>query len=130
MANAVAVDNQNFGTDIPGTSYDPDLMRGWGKRSFNWEFTTSVQQEIIPRMSVEVQYARRWYGNIRVMDDLSVTPASYAPVPITAPADSRLPNGGGYTLTGMGLSPTRRGRRATSSRCRTTTANRPSTSTA
>ena len=57
---------------IPGTSYDPDLMTGWGKRSFNWEFTTSVQQEIIPRMSVEVQYARRWYGNIRVMDDLSV----------------------------------------------------------
>ena len=66
------MDNQNFGTDIPGTSYDPDLMRGWGKRSFNWEFTTSVQQEIIPRMSVEVQYARRWYGNIRVMDDLAV----------------------------------------------------------
>ena len=100
------VDNQNFGTDIPGTSYDPDLMQGWGKRSFNWEFTTSIQQEIIPRMSVEVQYARRWYGNIRVMDDLSVTPASYSPVTITAPADSRLPNGGGYTLTGMGLSPT------------------------
>jgi len=101
-----SVDNQNFGSDIPGTSYDPDLMRGWGKRSFNWEFTTSVQQEIIPRMSVEVQYARRWYGNIRVMDDLSVTPASYSPVTITAPADSRLPNGGGYSLTGMGLSPT------------------------
>ena len=100
------VDNQNFGTDIPGTSYDPDLMQGWGKRSFNWEFTTSVQQEIIPRMSVEVQYARRWYGNIRVMDDLAATPASYSPVTITAPADSRLPNGGGYTLTGMGLSPT------------------------
>ena len=100
------VDNQNFGTDIPGTSYDPDLMQGWGKRAFNWEFTTSVQQEIIPRMSVEVQYARRWYGNIRVMDDLAATPASYSPVTITAPADSRLPNGGGYTLTGMGLSPT------------------------
>jgi len=101
-----AVDNQNFGTDIPGTSYDPDLMKGWGKRSFNWEFTTSVQQEIIPRMSVEVQYARRWYGNIRVMDDLSVTSADYAAVTLTAPGDSRLPNGGGYTLTGMSLSPT------------------------
>jgi hypothetical protein len=101
-----AVDNQNFGSDIPGTSYDPDLMRGWGKRAFNWEFTTSVQQEIIPRMSVEVQYARRWYGNIRVMDDLAATPASYSAVTLTAPNDSRLPNGGGYTLTGMGLSPT------------------------
>ena len=57
-------------------------------------------------MSVDVQYARRWYGNIRVMDDLSVTPANYTPVPITAPSDSRLPNGGGYTLTGMAISPT------------------------
>jgi hypothetical protein len=40
------------------------------------------------------------------MDDLSVTPASYSTVTIAAPADSRLPNGGGYTLTGVGLSPT------------------------
>jgi hypothetical protein len=95
-----------FGTVVPGTSYDPDLMEGWGKRSFNWEFTTSVQHEIVPRMSIDVQYARRWYGNIRVMDDLSVTPADYTPIPITAPADSRLPNGGGYTLTGMAISPT------------------------
>ena len=103
----LALDNAAiFGTVTPGTSYDPDLMTGWGKRAFNWEFTTSVQQEIIPRMSVEVQYARRWYGNIRVMDDLSVTPASYSAVALTAPADSRLPNGGGYALTGMALSPT------------------------
>ena len=74
---------RNFGTVIPGTSYDPDLMTGWGKRSFNWEFTTSVQQEIIPRMSVEVQYARRWYGNIRVMDDLARHACDYTPVTIT-----------------------------------------------
>jgi hypothetical protein len=100
-----AVDNQNFGTDIPGTSYDPELMTGWGKRSFNWEFTTSVQQEIIPRMSIEVQYARRWYGNIRVMDDLAVDATRYSAFPFTAPSDSRLPDGGGYPLTGMALGP-------------------------
>jgi hypothetical protein len=99
-----ALDNAAiFGTVTPGTTYDPDLMTGWGKRSFNWEFTTSVQQEIVPRMSVEVQYARRIYGNIRVTDDLSVGPADYSPVTITAPSDSRLPNGGGYTLTGLNL---------------------------
>ena len=102
-----ALDNAAiFGTVTPGTSYDPDLMTGWGKRAFNWEFTTSVQQEIIPRMSVEVQYARRWYGNIRLMDDLSASPANYTPVTISVPSDSRLPNGGGSTLTGMSLSPT------------------------
>ena len=103
----LALDNAPiFGTVTPGTSYDPDLMTGWGKRSFNWEFTSSVQHELIPRMSLDVQYARRWYGNIRVMDDLSVTPASYTAVPITAPRDSRLPDGGGYQLTGMAISPT------------------------
>lgn len=92
-----------FGTITPGTNYDPDLLTGWGKRSFNWEFTTSVQQEIIPRMSVEAQYARRWYGNIRTTDDLAVGPADYTPVTFTVPSDSRLPNGGGNTLTGMAL---------------------------
>jgi hypothetical protein len=102
-----ALDNAAiFGTVTPGTSYDPDLMTGWGKRAFNWEFTTSVQQEILPRMSVEVQYARRWYGNIRLMDDLSVTPADYSTFTFAAPSDPRLPNGGGYTLTGLALSPT------------------------
>ena len=102
----LAVDNPNFGTIIPGRTYDPDLMTGWGKRSYNWEFTASVQQEIVPRMSVDVQYARRWYGNIRVMDDLAATAASYTPFTMTAPSDARLPNGGGYTLTGMNPSPT------------------------
>jgi hypothetical protein len=80
-------------------------MTGWGKRSFNWEFTTSVQQEIVPRMSVEVQYARRWYGNIRLMDDLAARPSDYTDVTVTAPSDSRLPDSGGR-LTVPNLSPT------------------------
>jgi hypothetical protein len=101
-----ALDNAaTFGTDIPGTSYDPDLLEGWGKRSFNWEFTTSVQQEIVPRMSVEVQYARRWYGNLRITDDLAVGPSDYTRVGITTPADSRLPNGGGSQFTVLNLTP-------------------------
>jgi hypothetical protein len=95
-----------FGTVTPGTSYDPDLMTGWGKRSFNWEFTTSVQQELMPRMSLDVQYARRWYGNIRLMDDLSASPSTYTPITVTAPSDPRLPNGGGYPLTVLALNPT------------------------
>jgi hypothetical protein len=102
-----ALDNAAiFGTVTPNRTYDPDLMTGWGKRSFNWEFTTSVQHEIVPRMSVEVQYARRWYGNIRLMDDLSAGPSDYTPVKINVPSDSRLPNGGGNQLTVMSLSPT------------------------
>jgi hypothetical protein len=57
-------------------------------------------------MSLDVQYARRWYGNIRVMDDLAAKQSDYTPITVTAPADSRLPNGGNYPLTVMNLSPT------------------------
>jgi hypothetical protein len=75
-------------------------MTGWGKRSFNWEFTTSVQQELLPRVSLDVQYARRWYGNIRVMDDKAVTPADYSNFSIPVPSDL-----GGGTLTGITVRP-------------------------
>jgi hypothetical protein len=98
LANAAT-----FGTVTPGTTYDPDLMQGWGKRVFNWEFTTSIQHEILPRLGIDVQYARRWYGNLRVADDRSVGPADYERFTFAVPADPRLPDGGGYTLTGFDL---------------------------
>jgi hypothetical protein len=95
-----------FGTVVPGTTYDPDLLDGWGKRGYNWEFTGAVQHEVVPRLGVELQYARRWYGNIRLMDDLNVTAADYQQFTFTVPTDDRLPDGGGYTLTGFDLRPT------------------------
>ena len=92
-----------FGTVVAGTSYDPDLLNGWGKRFYNWEFTTSVQHELAPRLSLNVQYARRLYGNFRVTDDRAVTPADYSQFTINTPSDTRLPNGGGYPLTGFDI---------------------------
>jgi hypothetical protein len=97
-----------FGTVLGGTKYDPEMLNGWGKRGYNWEFTGSVQQELIPRMSVEVQYARRLYGNFRVNDDLGVTAADYDTFTYATPKDSRLPNGGGQTLHFVDAKPTAR----------------------
>jgi hypothetical protein len=94
-----------FGTVTPGTSYDPDLLEGWGKRAFNWEFTGAVQHEIMPRLGVEIQYARRWYGNIRITDDLAVSAADYERFTFTTPSDTRLPGGGGQTLTAFDMTP-------------------------
>ena len=91
-----------FGTIVPGTTYDPDLMQGWGRRFNNWELTGSVQHELMPRVSLNVQYARRWYGSFRVIDDRAVTAADYDRFTFAAPSDSRLPNSGG-TLTGYDL---------------------------
>jgi hypothetical protein len=97
------LDNPNFGTITPGTTYDPDLLTGWGKRQFNWEFSAGVQHEIMPRVSVDVFYFRRWYGNFQTMDDRAVGPADYDTFSFTAPVDSRLPGGGGYTLRAVDL---------------------------
>jgi hypothetical protein len=95
-----------WGTLVGGTTYDPELMTGWGKRAYNWEFTAGVQQELAPRVSLDVQFARRWYGNFRVTDDLAVSAADYQRFTFVSPSDSRLPDGGGETFTAFDLTST------------------------
>jgi hypothetical protein len=95
-----AFSDATFGRATPNTRYDPDLLRGWGKRFNNWEFSTSVQHEIVPRVSIDVGYFRRWYGNFVVTDNLNVAGSEYDTFSIVAPSDSRLPDGGGYSIPG------------------------------
>ena len=38
--------NPLFGQPVRGNTYDPDLMHGWGKRGYNWEFSSGVQHEV------------------------------------------------------------------------------------
>ena len=53
----------------------------------------------MPRVSVEVGYARRWFSGVTVTDNQARTPDQYVPWVLTAPSDSRLPGGGGYPIT-------------------------------
>ena len=96
-----AWDNRNFGTTVPGETYDKDLLTGWGNRQSNWEFSSSIQQEILPRVAVDVGYFRRIWKNFRVTDNLAVGPDDFTEFSVTVPSDPRLPGGGGYTLTGL-----------------------------
>ena len=96
-----ALADPNFGKPLSTTSYDANAIIGWGKRPNDWEFATSVQQQILPRVSAQVGYFRRWYGNFGVTDNLALTAADFDSYCITAPVDSRLPGGGGNQICGL-----------------------------
>ena len=94
-----ALDNQNFGkVQSPSSTYDPAILGGWGIRPHNLQIGASIQQQVLPRVSVEVGYAQRWFPTLTAIDNRAVTPADYSPYSVTAPADSRLPNGGNYVI--------------------------------
>ena len=81
------------------TQVNPELLHGWGVRPYNWQWGIDFQQELIPRVSFDVSYNRRWWGNFTVTDDRARGPADYEAWTITAPADGRLPGGGSYPIT-------------------------------
>ena len=89
----------NFGSlSATTTITNPDTLKGWGVRENDWQWGVTVQQELAPRMSVEVGYARRWWHGFTVTDNLLRGPEDYEAWTITAPSDPRLPNGGGYPI--------------------------------
>ncbi len=102
--------NRNFGLEIIPYNFDPDYAFGFGVRPYNWETSISLQHELLPRVSVNLAYYRRWYGNFQVNDNLLVAPSDYSPYWVTAPSDARLPEGGGYRIDGLyDLNPNRVG---------------------
>ena len=96
-----AVANALFGSATAEANLDPDILEGWGKRLYNWEFTAGVQREIIQGLSADFSYYRRWYGNFVLVDNRAVTAADFTQFSILAPVDPLLPDGGGYTISGL-----------------------------
>jgi hypothetical protein len=97
---ALGGNNLNFGNPSPGlTIIDPAVLEGWGVRESDWQFGVSVQQELLPRVGLEVGYNRRWFQNFLVTDNLLIGPDDYDSWTLTAPLDPDLPDGGGYPVT-------------------------------
>jgi hypothetical protein len=96
-----AMSVRNFGRDVAATTYDPKVLSGWNVREYSWDMSVGVQQQILPRVSAEVSYVRRSWGNQTITDNRALTPADFDKFAITAPSDPRLPGGGGYRVTGL-----------------------------
>ena len=67
-----AMDNKNLGTANFTRSYDTDFVTGSGVRPYNWGLGLSVQQEVLPRVSVNVGYFRNWWGNWYAVDNRAI----------------------------------------------------------
>jgi hypothetical protein len=96
-----AYSNLNFGKNVFSNTIDPAILSGWGVRPSDWALGIAVQQEIAPRVSIEVGYVRRWFQGFLVTDNLAVKPSDFAQFSVTAPVDPRLPGGGGNTISGL-----------------------------
>lgn len=89
----------NWGSFNQATTVNPAVLEGWGVRNRDWQLGGSVQQQIAPQVSVEVAYNRRIWTNFFVTHNTALTAADFDTVTLTAPQNSKLPNGGGYPVT-------------------------------
>jgi hypothetical protein len=90
--------NSLFGNALALTTVNPNVMHGSGVRPYDWQFNVSVQQQILPRVSVDVAFSRRSWGNFFVTDNRAIDNSDYRTVSITAPSNPLLPGGGGYAV--------------------------------
>jgi hypothetical protein len=90
----------NFGRIGAATIVDPELLSGWGVRSYDYQTEITLQQEVLPRVSAEVSYIHRTFHGFRVTNDLNRDPQTdWLNYTILAPSDPRLPGGGNYPIT-------------------------------
>jgi hypothetical protein len=97
--------SSGFASTAGQTQIDPAALSGWGVRPSDWQFGIGVQQQILPRTSVEVTYNRRWFNNFFVFKNTLLNAGDFSSQTITSPANANLPGGGGYPMTYQVLNP-------------------------
>ena len=93
-------------SDCPPSYYDPEWAFGWGNRRSNWEFSGAVQQELLAGVSLNFGFFQRNQINLTALNDQAVGPDDFVTNSVTVPTDSRLPDGGGNTLSFVEVRPT------------------------
>jgi hypothetical protein len=94
------ISNLNFGQNNPNANtVSPELVHGL--RPYNWDTSILLQREIARGVSMSAGYYRNQFYNFTVTNNTLVVPSDYSPYSVPAPVDGRLPNGGGYTISGL-----------------------------
>ena len=103
---AITGNSLNFGKTGDNVARVNDAaLHGWGVRPNDWQWGLNLQQELLPRVSLEVGYNERYFryrfqgAQGTVTDNLLVGPSDYDKWTINAPLDPRLPDGGGYPIS-------------------------------
>jgi hypothetical protein len=93
--------NTSFGTNVLTNTFAPRLLDGWGIRPSDWHLGLSLEQQLGSRSSLAVTYTRRSFDGFSVVDNRALQPSDLTPFSIMAPVDPRLPDGGGYVISGL-----------------------------
>ena len=78
---------------------NPEILNGWSVRPADWQIGASIQQELMPRMSVEVGYFRRWLTNFTTTDNESLTAVDFD-LQLYRAQRSTAPGRRGYAISG------------------------------
>ncbi len=98
--------NLAFGQPVINTFLDEDFAFGWGNRAANVEFTTSIQHELAPNVSVDFGYFRRTWRNFAVLDDRTLSASDFDRFQVMVPNDPRLGSVAGRMITLFDRKPT------------------------
>src|SRR5437867_1670405 len=93
--------NRDFANPHINTFYDQDWAFGFHKRPADWEFSTSVQHELVQGLSFNVGYFRRAYTNLELLNNQAIGANDVDYFCVTAPSHPALPNGGGQQICGI-----------------------------
>ena len=69
--------NTSFGQVSIATRYDPETIHGFDNRRNNWEVSTTISHELMPRVSTELSYFRRAQGHFTTTDNLDVVAVGF-----------------------------------------------------
>ncbi len=101
--------NAFFGKSVSPLTIDPATTSGWNTREYSWDLTLGLMQQVAPRVSVEVDYIRRSWGNLQTTINRALTPADFDTFTYKVPNDPLLGSNAGQTLTFYDIKPAKFG---------------------